>query len=404
MTGRWDAVVVGGRVAGASTAMLLARAGLRVLCLDRSRRGSDTVSTHALMRAGVLQLHRWGLLDRMVEAGTPAVCRVAFFYGDDEVAVSVRPSPGVPALYAPRRTLLDAILTDAAADAGAEVRHGVRVTGLLRGAGDRVTGVVTTGRDGREQEEPAALVIGADGRDSLIAAATGAAVRFAGRSATEILYGYWAGLPQDGYRWLYRPGVSAGAIPTNEGMTCVFAGGRPEAVAPLLRERGPEGALRALVDPGPLGPALRAAQRVGTVRHVRGVPGHLRAAAGPGWALVGDAGCWKDPLSTHGMTAALRDAELLSRAVVDAPRRGPAQTAALAAYGRLRDELSLPMLDVVERVAAHDWDLPGIRGLLRELASTMTDEIDLLESLPVDLPPAPTGGRPPEGRPATLAS
>jgi flavin-dependent dehydrogenase len=383
MNRRWDAIVVGGRIAGASTAMLLARAGLRVLCLDRSRPGSDTISTHALMRAGVLQLHRWGLLDAIVAAYTPPIRRVVFTYGDEQIPVAVRPSPGVPALYAPRRTLLDAVLVDAAAAAGADVRHGVRVTGLLRRDDGRVTGVVATERDGRVHEEHAALVIGADGRSSLVAAGTGAALRYAGREASEVVYGYWRGLPHDGYDWLYRPGTSAGAIPTNDGLTCVFAAGRPEVVTPLVREHGPAGALRALVDPGPLGPPLREAQLVGTVRHVRGTPGFLRSESGPGWALVGDAGYWKDPLSTHGMTAALRDAELLARGVLEAPSPGPRQVAALAEYGRVRDELSLPMLAVVERIAAHDWDLPTIRGLLRELAGTMSDEIDLLTALPV---------------------
>jgi 2-polyprenyl-6-methoxyphenol hydroxylase-like FAD-dependent oxidoreductase len=380
---RWDAVVVGGRVAGASTAMLLARAGLRVLCLERSRDGSDTISTHALMRAGVLQLHRWGLLDRVVAAGTPAVQRVVFHYGDDAVPVAVRPGPGVPALYAPRRTVLDPLLAGAAAEAGAQVRYGSRVAGLLRGADGRPTGVVTLGSDGRAREESADLVIGADGRRSLVADAVGAAARFAGRTATEVVYGYWAGLPQDGYGWFYRPGVSAGTIPTNGGLSCVFVGGRPEVVRPLVRERGAARRVLGVADPGPLGPALRSAELVGTVRHVPGAPGFLRTASGPGWALVGDAGYWKDPLSTHGMTAALRDAELLARAVLSAPRPGPAQVAALRRYGEQRDELSLPMLEVVERVAAHDWDLPAIRQLLREMAATMADEIDLLESLPV---------------------
>ena len=77
----WDAVVVGARVAGASTALLLARAGLRVLVVDRARRGSDTLSTHALMRGGVLQLQRWGLLDGVVATGAPPVRRVTFHYG-----------------------------------------------------------------------------------------------------------------------------------------------------------------------------------------------------------------------------------------------------------------------------------------------------------------------------------
>ena len=75
---RRDVVVVGARAAGAATAMLLARAGLSVLVVDRSRYGADTLSTHALMRGGVLQLQRWGLLERIVGAGTPPIRRTTF--------------------------------------------------------------------------------------------------------------------------------------------------------------------------------------------------------------------------------------------------------------------------------------------------------------------------------------
>jgi 2-polyprenyl-6-methoxyphenol hydroxylase-like FAD-dependent oxidoreductase len=117
----YDVAVVGGRVAGASTALLLARAGVRVALIERSRSGTDTLSTHGLMRAGVLQLSRWGLLDCVVAAGTPAIGSALFHYaGGRSVPVSIRPSPGVDALYAPRRYLLDRILVDAAAEAGVE--------------------------------------------------------------------------------------------------------------------------------------------------------------------------------------------------------------------------------------------------------------------------------------------
>jgi 2-polyprenyl-6-methoxyphenol hydroxylase-like FAD-dependent oxidoreductase len=115
---------------------------------------------------------------------------------------------------------------------------------------------------------------------------------------------------------------------------------------------------------------------------VPGRPAHLRDAGGPGWALVGDAGCWKDPLSTHGMTEAFRDAELLCRAVTAAPRPGPAQRRALAGYQRERDRLSVPLLAVTERIAGYEWGQDGVRDLVRQLASTMSDEVDLLASLP----------------------
>src|SRR5262245_52988386 len=124
-----DVIVVGARVAGAATAMLLARQGLRVLLVDRDRYGTDTLSTHALMRGSVFLLSRWGLLDRLVEAGTPPVRQTRFDYGTDSVTVGIKPTRGVEALYAPRRTVLDRVLVDAAEAAGAEIRYGVSVTG-----------------------------------------------------------------------------------------------------------------------------------------------------------------------------------------------------------------------------------------------------------------------------------
>ena len=120
---RYDVAVVGGRVAGAATARLLAAAGLDVLVVERAAPGRDTLSTHALMRAGVVQLSRWGLLDRVVASGTPPIRRVTFRYGGEQLTLPVQPSAGVDALYAPRRTVLDAILVDAAAEAGADVHH-----------------------------------------------------------------------------------------------------------------------------------------------------------------------------------------------------------------------------------------------------------------------------------------
>jgi flavin-dependent dehydrogenase len=112
--------------------------------------------------------------------------------------------------------------------------------------------------------------------------------------------------------------------------------------------------------------------------------GFFRESAGPGWALVGDAGYWADPLSTHGMTAALGDAELLARAVLAAPAPGPQQHDALAAYESARDQRAVPLLEVIERLAAYDWDLPGVRRLLMALSSAMTDELELIGAMTAD--------------------
>ncbi len=404
--GTWDVIVVGSRIAGASTALLLGRAGLRVLVLDRARRGSDTLSTHALMRAGVLQLSRWGVLGDVVR-GTPPIHRTLFHYYDEvPVTVSIRPSPGVPALYAPRRTVLDSVLSDAAERAGVTVRHGIPVTGVLRDATGRVTGVRTRGRrTGRDTAERAPLVVGADGLRSVVADAVAAPVLWRGEAATNVLYGYVADLPAAGYEWYYGAGVGAGLIPTHDGLTCVFTGTTRRELDRLLAVLPPAAALTLLARrlPG-LGDRLAAGGEWSAVRVVRGVPGFLRQAHGPGWALVGDAGFWKDPLSTHGMTDALRDAELLARAVVAGLDGSAALTAALADYQQIRDRLSRPMIEVVELLASMTWDRTRIRQLLRHLASTMVEEVEALETMaawppPVRRAPASEAGAIPLGAP-----
>lgn len=136
---RYDVVVVGARCAGSPTAMLLARAGYRVLMVDRARFPSDTVSTHLLHPPGVAALRRWGLLDRLVASGCPPIDSYAFDFGPFTLIGSPG-TAGTPVAYAPRRTVLDELLVDAASEAGAEVREGFTVTDLLVEDG-RVTGV-----------------------------------------------------------------------------------------------------------------------------------------------------------------------------------------------------------------------------------------------------------------------
>lgn len=199
MTSTHDVVVVGGRVAGAATALLLARAGVRVALVERSAYGSDTISTHGLMRAGVIQLARWGILDDVIAAGTPPIRETTFHYADGESThVSIRPSAGVDALYAPRRYLLDRILVDAAVDAGADAWHGTTVTGLLRD-GARVVGVRTVDRSGRPGGFRATITVGADGVRSTLARLAGAPVVRAGRNQGAFLYRYLADVGATGY-------------------------------------------------------------------------------------------------------------------------------------------------------------------------------------------------------------
>lgn len=375
---RYDLVVVGARVAGAALALLTARAGQRVLVVDRADAGSDTLSTHALMRPAVGQLARWGVLPAIVAAGTPPVRDVVFHYGDQRVPVAIERGGGADALYAPRRTVLDAALVDAARTAGAEVRFGITVTGLCHDPDGRVAGVTGRDRDGAPAVLHAPLTVGADGIRSIVARVTGAPATRTGEHAAGFVYGYWRGVETSGCEWFYRPGASAGLVPTNGDEVCVFvgvpaerfrreaAGDLERALTSVLREVSPEAAAR-----------VAGGERVGRVRGFGGLPGYLRRASGPGWALVGDAGHFTDPATAHGISAALRDAELLARAVVD----GNASDSAMRHYEATRDGLSLDVLRVGDALASYRWTLGEVGALLRELAAAIAVEAGVLAGL-----------------------
>jgi flavin-dependent dehydrogenase len=373
----YDVIVVGARAAGAATAMLLARRSLRVLLVDHSPLGSDTLSTHALMRGGVLQLSRWGLLDEIIAAGTPPVRRTTFRYGDERVVIGINPSHGVDALYAPRRTLLDPLLVRAAVDAGVEAHHSTSVTDLIMRDG-RVVGVHATTSDRRSVQLGASLVIGADGVRSIIAKSVGAAFSRVGEHASATTYGYWQDLATDGYEWNFHPNACCGVIPTNDGKACVFASASPERI-----RRGGIALLNDVIAEGAphLAERLRRASPPQGTRTWRGQPGYIRRCRGPGWALVGDAGYFKDPLSAHGLTDALRDAEFLARAVVEGFGDSTSLGDALGDYETTRDQLSIPLFNVVDRIASQQWDDTEIAHLLLQLSSIMTDEIETLVAL-----------------------
>jgi len=367
-TQHYDVIIAGARCAGAATALLLARQGARVLVLDKSRYGTDTLSTHALMRGAVLQLQRWGLLPAVVEAGTPPVRSTTFHLAEAVTTIAVKPRHGVEALYAPRRSVLDAILADAARGAGADVRFGATVTGLRRDRAGWVTGI--TGRVGAVPLEARAdLVIGADGRRSAVARHVGARATHVATASSVLIYRYVRAEAADGYHWHYGAGSAAGVIPTNDGLACVFAATSAER---LRREpdRGADAAWRRILGRAAPGLAERLEHHgaAGPPRMFPGLTGYLRDAAGPGWALVGDAGYFKDPITAHGITDALRDAEILARVIVT---EGPD---AVGRYQAERDELSRRLFRVTGRIASFDWTADEIGGHLLELGEAMAEE------------------------------
>jgi flavin-dependent dehydrogenase len=377
----YDIIIVGARVAGASTAMLLARAGHRVVVLDRARRGSDTLSTHALMRPAVLQLDRWGVLDQVIAAGAPGLDHVVFHYGTREVRLETSTT-----LYAPRRTVLDPLLVDAAERAGAQFRFGVDVRGLLHDDHGRTVGVRVRDEKGGTSDLRAHVTIGADGRRSRVAAELQPAVTRQSATTSAFAYAYFAGVDTDAYEWCYAHGTTAGIIPTGDGLSAVFVGVPPDRFTPELTDE--RGFLQALSAAFPsVGERVTAARRVGPVRGFPGLPGWLRRPWGPGWALVGDAGYFKDPTTAHGITDALRDAELLAIALDEALRGRTRPADALGYYEQARDALSVPFFAITDRIASFDWSLAEVQQLHRAMSDLMQREAAPLTGLDTAIAP-----------------
>lgn len=373
---RYDAVIVGARCAGASTAMLLARAGAKVLVIDRQSLGSDRISTHAVMRGGVLQLHRWGLLSKIRAAGTPPITRTTFHYADETVGIDIRPEHGVDHLYAPRRTVLDRILAEAAAAAGADIRHNVSLGRLMTGPDGRVTGAVVQDPVIGPVSVRAGIVIGADGRQSMVARQVRAKTYASGRHYAGVAYRYFDGLADQGSRWFFRPGASAGVVPTNNGQHCVFVCVPKADIADKVLRNIKDGYLVALAENSKsLRREIDNATPAGRITGFAGAPGHLRTSQGRGWALVGDAGYFKDPLTAHGITDALRDAEILARAVLQGNER------ALALYQEERDALSHKLFAVTDRIASFQWDMAEIKSLHQDLQAAMKSEINHMAAI-----------------------
>jgi flavin-dependent dehydrogenase len=337
---RHDVVVVGARAAGAATAMLLSRLGHDVVLLDRAVFPADTLSTHQIARTGVVQLHRWGLLAAVLGSGAPAIRQVAFTSREESTTRAIKDVAGVDLLVAPRRYLLDTIVAEAAAEAGAEVRFGVAVAGVHLDDAGRAIGVYGHDRTGAELEINARFVVGADGLRSRVARSVGAEVIENRGDAGAVQYAYYEGLAWDGIELVVADRALTGVFPTHDGQACVWicgpstharearrrAASREEAFCAYLGRTAPDLAGR-----------LRAGRRTSAVTGMLRTPNFLRRAYGSGWALVGDAGYHRDAVTGHGLSDAYRDAELLAVSLHQALSGATEEQAALAGYQDRRD-------------------------------------------------------------------
>ncbi len=339
----YDAIIVGARCAGASTAMLLARKGLKVLLVDRDAKGSDMpISTHMIWHAGAKKLKDWGLLDRVNATGCTPMKRFVLDLGEISLTGPAPAAGDVDVAIAPKRKVLDDLLVDAAIEAGAEYRPECSVTDLIW-ENDQVVGIKTAGRNGEAGKESARIVIGADGSNSSIAKMVDAEVANAHPQAQGMYFAYFDDLPLNDMEFVSRPGRMFYSWATNDNQTLAGMCCRYEDFG--VQRTDPEKNLHAeLAEFSPeMGERVRAAKRA-TEWRFGATTGFSRKAYGPGWALVGDAGLTVDPISAAGMSHALRDAENLAVAVHQALGAETGGPEALAAFEAERDAQSLPML------------------------------------------------------------
>jgi flavin-dependent dehydrogenase len=342
------------------------------------------MSTHQIARPGVVQLHRWGLLDAVLDSGAPAIQQITFTAAGESTTRAVKHSAGVDLLVAPRRYVLDTLLAEAAAEAGATVRLGVTVDGVRFDGAGRAVGVYGRDRSGATVEFGARFVVGADGFGSRVAREVGAEVIEDRGAVGAVQYAYFAGLRWPGIELIVEDRALTGVFPTHYGEACIWicsptadaqrarrnADSRAEAFAASLQRSAPELAAR-----------LRSARRTSPVTGMLRTPNYVRRAHGPGWALVGDAGYHRDAVTGHGLSDAYRDAEFLATALGRAMRGAADTDAALAGYQRERDRALRTVFDLTVALARYP-SVPQFIALQKQLAVALDEEANELAARP----------------------
>ena len=362
----YDVIVVGARCAGASTALLLAREGHRVLMVDRATFPSEMrLSTHLIWPSGLSRLARWGLLDALAATGCPPLAEAVFDLGPLALRGGLPPVDGIDHAFVPRRRVLDQVLIDAAVAAGAELWEGVSVEELLHD-GQSVAGI--RGRSGgRAVTARARLVVGADGMRSRVAGLVDAP-RYDTRPAVLGGYwSYWSGVPSE---WVLYPrdGQTVYAFPTHDDLTLIGVNWTLDRWRAARSDIAAEHA-RAVADADPQLAERMAAGRREERWAGAAVPGFFRRPFGPGWALVGDAGYTKDPCTGQGISDAFIHAEWLAEAVHDGLAGAQQMDAALRGYQRRRDAAVGPMYAFTCEMARMEPPTPEQVAMFAALAA-----------------------------------
>lgn len=358
----YDVIVVGARCAGAPLAGSLARDGHKVALVDRAFFPSDTMSTHFLWPHGAARLRSWGLLDRLRGRGCQPIEQITFDVGPVQLVGSPPPADEVAESYCPRRTVLDALLVEAAGHHGVELIDGVVVSDLVWSEG-RVTGVRVCRRGSRAATMTlhGRLVVGADGLHSVVAERVRARSYRAQPPLTCVYYSYWSGVSARAASFHARAGQLVLVWPTNDDLTCVYVAWPVEQFRQVRSDV--EGAFgRAVASIPGLTERLAGGRREQRFTGTADLPNLYRQSAGPGWALIGDAGHHKDPATGMGISDAFLSADLLAEAVSPCLDEPAATDRALVDYTQRRDACTANGFQLTLRTAR----LPGLSKRMEE--------------------------------------
>jgi 2-polyprenyl-6-methoxyphenol hydroxylase-like FAD-dependent oxidoreductase len=364
----YDAIIVGARCAGSSTAMLLARRGFKALLVDRATFPSDTISTHILWPHGAEVLARWGLLETLAATGLPPICRrMTFDVGPFALRGTIPDANEGRGGFCPRRTVLDSLLVKAAAECGAEVRESFTVDELLM-TGDTVVGVRGHGKGGTAVEERARVVIGADGVNSFVARGVRAPEYEVRPVAACCYYSYFGGIAQDDIELYVRDHCAFGGAPTNDGLHLVMVNW-PTRDFPEVRADVEGHVWRALEKSPDFLARVREGNRDERWYGTAGVPGYLRKPYGRGWVLVGDASYNRDPITAQGISDAFIDAAMLAEAVSTWLSGTATFEELMEAHEAARNERVRPMYEFTSQLATLEPPPPEMQALFAALRS-----------------------------------
>lgn len=376
-----DAVIVGARCAGSATAIALARRGRSVLVLDGASFPSGTKSTHLFFPPHVAELDRLGVREAVEELGAPRHRRASLTGGDQHVEGPFSAFDGFAYGSCVRREGLDEILVNAAREAGAEVRERTRVTDLVRGEGGRVTGVRWRDRDGETGVVLASLVVGADGRHSSVAEMVGARKHHEWENRRLMAFAYYRDTHAEdrevSRQW--RQGTELGTVfPCDQGLSLVLLMS-PAQRADEFREDRIGTFERTIASIPPMAARLDGCTRETKLRTSYRHPAYFRHSSGPGWALAGDAGHFKDPVVAQGIRDALRFGRLLGEAAAPVIEDSAALDAATRAWEEERDRQCLDTYQWANTLGMDDTISPLEAAAYRWFAERPGGATELLD-------------------------